>query len=51
MKTAEGVWWTTGDAIASYYLDQCYDAQVAYEDSLAGRPADGPAKEFAHDAS
>jgi hypothetical protein len=28
------VWWTTGDEIAQYYLDNAYDTQVAYEDSL-----------------
>jgi peptidoglycan/xylan/chitin deacetylase (PgdA/CDA1 family) len=23
------VWWTTSDELAAYYLDNCYDAQVA----------------------
>lgn len=35
MREAAGVWWTTGDDIAQHYLDNVYDTQVAYEDSLA----------------
>jgi peptidoglycan/xylan/chitin deacetylase (PgdA/CDA1 family) len=34
MRGAAGVWWATGDDIAAYYLDNAYDAQVAYEQSL-----------------
>jgi hypothetical protein len=29
------VWWTTGDDIAQYYIDNVYDTQVKYEQSLA----------------
>jgi allantoinase len=28
----DDVWWTTGDDIAAYYLENCYDAQVASTD-------------------
>jgi allantoinase len=34
MREAAGVWWATGDDIAQYYLDNVYDAQVSYEQSL-----------------
>ena len=35
MREAAGVWWATGDDIAQYYLDNVYDTQVKYEQSLA----------------
>ncbi len=35
MQEASGVWWATGEDIASYYIDNVYDAQVAFETSLA----------------
>ena len=34
MREAAGVWWTTADDIAQYYLNNVYDSQVAYEHSL-----------------
>jgi peptidoglycan/xylan/chitin deacetylase (PgdA/CDA1 family) len=34
LREADGVWWTTGDDIAEYYLEHAYDAEVAYEASL-----------------
>ncbi len=34
MREAAGVWWATADDIASYYIDNAYDAQVTYEQSL-----------------
>jgi len=34
MREASGVWWTTGDDIAQYYIDNAYDSQVKYEQSL-----------------
>jgi peptidoglycan/xylan/chitin deacetylase (PgdA/CDA1 family) len=34
MREAAGVWWATGDDIAQFYLDNVYDTQVAYEQSL-----------------
>jgi allantoinase len=34
MREADGVWWATGDDIAQYYIDNAFDAQVAYETSL-----------------
>jgi allantoinase len=34
MREAAGVWWATGDEIAQYYIDNAYDAQVKYEQSL-----------------
>jgi hypothetical protein len=38
MREAAGVWWTTADDIAQYYLDNVYDTQVAYElDLVAGK--------------
>jgi peptidoglycan/xylan/chitin deacetylase (PgdA/CDA1 family) len=35
MREAAGVWWATGDDIAQYYIDNVYDTQVKYEQSLA----------------
>jgi allantoinase len=34
MREAAGVWWATSDDIAEYYIDNAYDAQVKYEQSL-----------------
>jgi allantoinase len=32
----EDVWYTTGDEIAQYYIDNCYDAEVAFTTKEAG---------------
>ena len=37
MRESTGVWWATGDEIASHYIENAYDAQVAYESSLVSR--------------
>jgi peptidoglycan/xylan/chitin deacetylase (PgdA/CDA1 family) len=34
MRSADGVWWANGDEIAEYYIDNAYDAQVAFENTL-----------------
>jgi allantoinase len=36
LRSQPGVWWATGDDIASYYIDHAYDAEVAFEATLAG---------------
>jgi hypothetical protein len=30
------VWYTTGDDIAEYYLENCYDAEVAFTKEVGG---------------
>jgi hypothetical protein len=36
MRRRDDVWFTTADGIADWYLDRCYDEQLAYAEGLVG---------------
>jgi hypothetical protein len=40
MRRYDDVWFTTADEIADWYLDRCYDDQLAFARSLAGAGGD-----------
>ena len=42
LRRHDDVWFTTADEIADWYLDRCYDEQLAYAEGLAGAGGDLP---------